>query len=60
MYGSESENDEPASASGDDISEDGGDFYSDTEQAHQEAKVPGSTWFVMGPEQIAAAQASLI
>ncbi len=53
MYGSGSENDGPAS--GEDISE--ASFYSDTEHTQQEIKLPGSTWFVMGPEEVAAAQA---
>ena len=55
MENSGSEND---AQSGDDVSEASTGFYSDTEQAQQETKVPGSTWFVMGPEEIAAAQAS--
>jgi hypothetical protein len=55
MYNSGSE--EGSLPSEADISEDGGDFYSDTEPARdEEAKATGSTWYVMGREDVAAAQ----
>ena len=57
MYRDGSDDDSPLSSAPDDLSEVGADFYSDAEPIQEEPKANGSTWFVMGPADVAAAQA---